>query len=189
MNKILPIILLFGSLTIFSGVLGRAFTTPSTLEDTKPNQVISSFVKFRDADPSPTSLSAEFKNKVHLDSVNGITLTDDVNVVIDKLGQPVSKETDPFIAEMEVYVYPNMNIGFSDGIVSYVEVLVTAETIKIEGIPVPIGKEGLIKALGEPDFVAADGIVFQWNEAFIKLYTDMETHEVTAIHYFHHADI
>lgn len=90
---------------------------------------------------------------------------------------------------MEVYAYAKMNIGFSDGVVSYVEVLAAAGTANIDGIPVQISEDGLKKALGEPDFIASDGIVFQRSQAFVKLFTDMDTHEVTAIHYYHHSNI
>jgi hypothetical protein len=121
--------------------------------------------------------------------VNGISLNDDVKAVINKLGQPLSKGKDPFFTEMEVYAFPKMNIGFSDGTVNYVEVLVAVGTVNIDGVSIPIEQEALKNALGEPDFIAEDGIVFQRNAALIKLFKDVETHEVTSLHYYHHSNI
>jgi hypothetical protein len=77
-----------------------------------------------------------------------------------------------------------MNIGFSNGIVDYVEVLVNAGTAKIDGVQVPIEVDGMKKALGEPDFVAEDGFVFQRKQAIVKLFTSMETGEVTSIQFY-----
>ena len=213
MNKTLPIVLLFGGLTIFSGVLDKAFTSSSAIADNKPAPAISATIKIQQADsplskPNTNIVQASLKQnlqpsepakavksqvntgkKFFLESVNEVSLRDDIKAVIKKLGQPLSKAKDPFLTEMEVYAYPKMNIGFSDGIVSYVEVLVAAGTVTIDGIPVQISQDGLKKALGEPDFIAADDIVFQRDEAFVKLFTDRDTHEVTAIYYYHHSNI
>jgi hypothetical protein len=123
------------------------------------------------------------------DYVNGISLYDNVKAVTDKLGKPLSKGRDPNFGELEVYAYPEMNIGFSDGIVSYVEVLVSAGTVNIDGISILINEEDLKKALGEADYVAEDGIVFQRKEALIKLFTSMDTQKVTSLHYYHYSDI
>jgi hypothetical protein len=183
MNKIIPIVLLFGGLTIFSNSIDKAFTKVSAPMEYKPAIVSTSSMDTKQRVTSPT------KKNFYLEKVNGISLNDDVKAVIDKLGQPLSKGTDPFFAELVVYAYPEMNIGFSDGIVNYVEVLVAAGTVNIDGIPIPIEQEGLKNALGEPDFVAEDGIVFQRNAALVKLFTDIETHEVTSLHYYHHSNV
>lgn len=198
--------LLFGGLIIFSGVLDKAFTATS-IADNKPRPEITIQIKpvvSSHSNPNANVIQAELKQiepvqtiepqlkpvrKLLLENVNGITLTDDMKTVIKKKGQPLSKVKDPFLSEMEVYAYPQMNIAFSDGIVSYVEILVAAGTANIDGIPIEISEKGLKNILGEPDFVASDGLVFQRNQSYIKLFTDMDTHEVTAIHYYHHANI
>jgi hypothetical protein len=218
MNKIIPIVLLFGGLTIFSYSTDKAFTTvlsekafPKASSPTKYKPAIISLSTMETEQAATLSIiqseqlisanlekvqtiekpkpPAETKKEFNFENVNGISLYDDVKAVIDKLGQPLTKENDPFFAELEVYAYPEMNIGFSDGIVSYVEVLVAAGTVNIDGVSIPIKEEELINALGAPDFVAEDGIVFQRNTALVKLFKDIETHQVTSLHFYHQSNI
>jgi hypothetical protein len=190
MNKIIPIVLLFGGLSIFSSSMEKAFTKGSAPMEYKSTITSSSMMESKQTGITSIIQSVPApKKQFYLENVNGISLYDDVKAVIDKLGKPLSKGKDPNFAELEVYAYPEMNIAFSDGIVNYVEVLVTAGTVKIDGVPIPIEPESLKKALGEPDFVAEDGIVFQRNAALVKLFTDIKTHDVTSIHYYHHSNI
>jgi hypothetical protein len=209
MIKIIPIVLLFGGLTIFSYSTDKTVTTVSSTTEYKQAITSLSMLETKQADTLPniqdeqliranldkvrpveeTKPPVDTKKEFKFENVNGISLYDDVKAVIDKLGQPLSKRNDPMFAELEVYAFPEMNIGFSDGIVNYVEVLAAAETVNIDGVSIPIDQEGLKNALGEPDFVAEDGIVFQRNAALIKLFKDIETHEVTSIHYYHHSNI
>jgi hypothetical protein len=190
MNKIIPIVLIFGGLTISSRSIEKAFTKVSTPMEYKSTIRSSSSMESKQTSISPITQSALVKKKeFYLENVNGISLYDDMKAVIDKLGKPISKGKDPYSAELEVFAYPEMNIGFSDGIVNYVEVLVTAGTVNIDGVSIPIEQESLKNALGEPDFVAEDGIVFQRNAALVKLFTDIKTHEVTSIQYFHYSNI
>ncbi|QGQ98639.1 hypothetical protein EHS13_29035 [Paenibacillus psychroresistens] len=205
MNKVIPIVLLFGGLTIFGGFISKAISPPAFEMTT---QAVTSTVEAKQATTSADMQSIELKRinldkvepmeeskpnktvktKFDLNNVNGISLNDNVEIVIEKLGQPISIDKDSYTPELIVYTYEEMNIGFSDGIVSYVEVLVAAGTVKIDGISLRIDSESLKKALGEPDFVAEDGIVFQRNVFLVKLFTDMETHEVTSLHYYHHSN-
>lgn len=207
MKKLIFIMLLFGGLTIFSGTIEKALTatisskpTTATINVTdhkqasNPNQkanIQNSLITAADIDiKQPTEeQQSQATPKFKLDNVNGIALTDDIKTVTDKLGQPLSVEKDPDLVELEVYIYPKMNIGFSDGIVSYVEVLALEGAASIDGVSVPITKLGLMEALGEPDYVAEDGIVFQRKSSLVKLFTDMETEEVTAIHYYHRSGV
>jgi hypothetical protein len=193
MNKIIPIVLLFGGLTVFSGLIGKAVTTPAAQMTVMSASSTIESKQAATSDVTQTQIAHQthnnMKKEFDFNNVNGISLNDNVKTVIDKLGQPLSKEKDAFTPEIVVYAYPKMNIGFSDGIVSYVEVLAAAGTVKIDGISIPIKPEGLKNAMGEPDFVAEDGIVFQRNVALVKLFTDMETHEVTSLQYYHHSNI
>jgi hypothetical protein len=187
MNKLIPIVLLLVGFTISSGSIDMTSSASSTIQ--KNTQATS--ISFNQELPIIEEIKPpiEMRKVFRFDNVNGISLYDDVKAVTDKLGQPLSKSRDPNLGELEVYAYPEMNIGFSNGIVSYVEVLVAAGTVNIDGISIPINEEDLKKALGEPDYVAEDGIVFQRKEALIKLFTSMDTQKVTSLHYFHHSDI
>lgn len=84
MKRILPIVLLFGGLIIFSGVLDKAFTTSSAVADSKPNLAI--IIKIKPVDPSLSNHSANvvqvgttsFQGKGSLSDRNGsICLSED----------------------------------------------------------------------------------------------------------------
>jgi hypothetical protein len=129
--------------------------------------------------------STEEKQILQLRTVNGISLYDDQSIVIEKKGEPELITEDPYIKGFEIYHYPDMKIIFSDGTVNFVEVLEGAETLTIDGIPIPATVQALKEALGEPDFIAEDGIVFQRREALLKVFIDRDTQKLTSIHYYH----
>jgi hypothetical protein len=207
MNKLIPIVLIIVGLTISSGSIDITSSAPldikqaavSTMPLLNTQTAASSTIQKMQATSISLNQELPIEEKIkppavkrkefRFDYVNGISLYDDVKAVTDKLGQPLSKGRDPNFAELELYAYPEMNISFSDGVVNYVEVLVAAGTVDIDGIPISIDEEGLKKALGEADYVAEDGIVFQRKEALIKLFTSMDTQKVTSLHYYHHSNI
>lgn len=121
-------------------------------------------------------------------TVNGITLYDNQEIIVMKLGEPDFVEVDPLIKDLVIYQYPAMNICFYSGELNYVEVLPEGGTIKIDDAIIPIRLVDLKKALGKPDFIAEDGIVFQRNDAVIKIFID-DTEEVIAIDYYHISSI
>ncbi|RCW48830.1 hypothetical protein [Paenibacillus prosopidis] len=132
-----------------------------------------------------TAPSTQEKQIYQLQTVNGISLYDNQSSVIEKKGEPALITEDPYIKGFEIYHYPGMNIIFSDGAVNFVEVLAGVDTFTIDGIPIPATVEAVKEALGEPDYVAEDGIVFQRNEALLKLFIDRDTQNLTSIHYYH----
>lgn len=125
------------------------------------------------------------KQKFAFQTVNGISLYDDPSSVIDKLGEPAFITEDPHIPGIEIYQYPNMNVVFSDGIVNFVEIMDGTKTLQLDGIEIPATIEALEAALGHPDYITEDGIVFERNEALLKLFIDADTKKLTSIHYFH----
>jgi hypothetical protein len=203
MIKIIPIVLLFGGLTFFGGSIDKSTADSSFSKEFKPsksleiqsahavqeNLAMHPPLVMEDSSSAVMPPPKKDKKQFRLETVNDISLHDDVKAVITILGKPLSKQKDPFFSELEIYAYPKMNIGFSNGIVNYVEVLVTAGTAKIDGVEVPIEVDGMKKALGEPNFVAEDGIVFQRNQALVKLFTSMETGEVTSIQFYHQSSV
>lgn len=122
--------------------------------------------------------------------VNGISLFDNKETIIESKGKPVSITKDPFFKEMETYHYPDhTNIGFSDGHMDYVEVMESAGSFQIDGIMVPMTLIDMKEVLGEPDFEAEDGIVFQRQQSLLKLFIDKDTRKLTSIHYYHKSNI
>lgn len=121
----------------------------------------------------------------HLQMVEGISLQDNQEAVVETLGQPEAIQPDPYTAQCEVYRYPGIDVGFSMGIVDFVRVLPEAGTIDIDGSPIPMTLEAVVDELGKPDFVAEDGLVFKRQQAALKLFVSSETQQLTSIDYFH----
>ncbi len=133
-----------------------------------------------------TEIRVEKQDRVfHLLEVNKVNLQDDEAIVVRKLGKPQAITIDPDISVMKTYEYKDMNIGFVNGIVDYVQVFATAGTIQIDNEVLPITIEDVTNALGGPDFEAEDGLVFQRNEYLIKIFTDETTGNVVSVDYYH----
>jgi hypothetical protein len=191
MNKIISIALLIGGISLLGGSLSQTTKASSWAGELKlaaAPEIQSTPPPSIEVDGGPKDPVRETNKTFLFQTVNGISLDDSPTTVIEKLGKPLSKNKDPFFGELEIYAYPQMNIGFSDANIDYVEVLVSAGTANIDGINLPIDLVGMKKALGEPSFVAEDGIGFQRKDAFVKIFTDMETKKVTSIHYYHHSN-
>jgi hypothetical protein len=187
MNKIISIVLLLSGIAFFGGVLGQT-TLTGELKLAAAPEIQSTPTPLIEVSLVKEHPAAQGNKIFHFQTVNGISLDDTPTTVIEKLGKPLSKNKDPFFGELEVYAYPEMNIGYSNGVIDYVEVLVSAGTANIDGTTLAIDIESMKKTLGDPSFVAEDGIVFQRKDAFIKIFTDMETKKVTSIHYYHHSN-
>ncbi|URN95011.1 MAG: hypothetical protein NAG76_01750 [Candidatus Pristimantibacillus lignocellulolyticus] len=122
---------------------------------------------------------------ITLHSVNGISLYDDTSTVIEKLGAPKQISIDPYFVEYEMYEYANMTISFIDDIVDSVEVKNGASSVMLDQVELPITIAELKLALGEPDYVADDGLVFQRDEAILKLFIDQENDQLQSIAFYH----
>ncbi|MBD2868027.1 hypothetical protein [Paenibacillus arenilitoris] len=127
--------------------------------------------------------------EVDLRNVNGITLYDDAGDIVRKQGKPANVAKDPYLAESEIYDYPDMRIGLRGGIVDFVEIPGGAASLTIDGETVPPSAQALRELLGEPDYKAEDGIVFQRKEALLKLFIDNETQTLERIRYYHLASV
>jgi hypothetical protein len=159
------------------------------VNDTMNESVQSSMAPSTAADTVQTADPANsveaVKPSFALQSVNGITLYDDPAAVIQKLGEPDRITEDPHLAGLVIYEYSNMNIVFSHEMVNYVELAEGSKTLWIDGIEIEATIAGVKEALGEPDYITEDGIVFERNEALLKLFIDTDSQKLTSIHYFH----
>lgn len=129
----------------------------------------------------PQSSQQQFK----LQTVNSISLYDNPNSVIAKIGEPKSITRDEHFMDVHIYHYPGMNITFSDEMLDFVEILEEADTLLIDDVPISATIEDLKAALGEPDYVTEDGIVFERDEALLKLFLNAESSQLISINYFH----
>lgn len=135
-----------------------------------------------------SAASALQRTDYKLDTVCGVSLYDSRDEVVAKLGQPSAIERDEFFADMEVYRYEGLRVAFAGEFIQYVDIG-PMHGLDIDGIPVEATEEALVKALGEPDYKAEDGIVFQRDEALLKLFLDPETGKPQAISYYHIATV
>ncbi|WJH35254.1 hypothetical protein N6H14_04085 [Paenibacillus sp. CC-CFT747] len=94
-------------------------------------------------------------------SVNGVTLEDTRRGVVDKLGIPADITKDPFLTGVETYEYGYMSVDLDQGTVSRLTIPAEAGTVAIDGVEVAINPESIRQALGNPDYTAEDGLVYQ----------------------------
>ncbi|GLX66487.1 hypothetical protein [Paenibacillus glycanilyticus] len=120
-----------------------------------------------------------------LQSVNGLSLYDDKVTVQRMLGKPAHVSRDDYFTEFETYEYPNLNIVFREGVMEEIKVSGSADTIRIDDQEIPVSIEALIKALGEPDYKADDGIVYQRQENVLKLFINYDKGTLDSIAYYH----
>lgn len=118
-------------------------------------------------------------------SLEGISLYDDIESVIAKKGYPLTFVQDPHFVEAFTYEYPDMNIGFQDDIVTFVQIPAKVGHVQINDQRIPLTITDVKRLLGEPDYVVEDGIVFQRREALIKLFIESETQELISIDFYH----
>ncbi|KRF30147.1 hypothetical protein [Paenibacillus sp. Soil787] len=119
-----------------------------------------------------------------LHSLKGISLYDNTEAVVAKKGYPLSFVQDPHLKEAFTYEYPDMNIGFQDDIVTFVQIPAKVGHVQINDQRISLTITDVKRLLGEPDFVAEDGIIFQRDEKLIKLFIAPETQELIAIDYY-----
>lgn len=120
-----------------------------------------------------------------LQSVNGLSLYDDKITVERMLGEPVRILRDDYFSEFETYEYPNLNIVFNDGIMAEIRISGSADTIWIDDQEIPVSIEAFIQALGEPDYKADDGIVYERGENVLKLFINNDNGTLESIAYYH----
>lgn len=189
---------LIGGIIAFTGELGHVTVmTPATDSNPAEAEVSAEAVSkiiaasmppstvTKDTYAADSSTAEAAKPGFKLQTVNGISLYDNPSIVVRKLGEPKSISEDPYSKELIIYQYPNMNVVFSYGIVNSVEIAVGSKTLLLDGVEIPAAIEAVKGALGQPDYMTEDGIVFERNEALLKLFIDTDTQKLTSIHYFH----
>lgn len=150
---------------------------------------VSLYLEADNAEPQPAAENvAAPHHALELDSVNGISLYDSPEAVVSKLGEPVSKSVDEIWGDLAVYQYPDMEIAFYGEFIQYVNIEAD-ENLQVDGETLSITESALTEAFGQPDYTAEDGIVFQRNDAVLKLFLDEETHEPQYVSYYHIATV
>ncbi|GGG09059.1 hypothetical protein [Paenibacillus abyssi] len=107
---------------------------------------------------------------VSFQQVNGISLTDNLITIEDKLGQPVTIEKDALLPERKEHVYDNTVLGFSGDYVEYIKVTADQGVVKIGDKELVFEMDHLVTTLGTPDYIAEDGLVYVQDGISLKLY-------------------
>lgn len=184
---------LYGPVAVHQGIsITSSVKQETVIQDKEQLSVVHALVrnekqdiKIHDEEQDTEIRGQEQDRAFHLLEVNKITLQDDQDIVVEKLGKPQAIIIDPYISEMETYEYKDMNIGFINGMVDYVQVFPTGGTVQIDDTLLQITIQDITNALGEPDFEAEDGLVFQRNEYLLKIFIDEITGEVVSVDYYH----
>ncbi|WP_168119682.1 DUF4309 domain-containing protein [Paenibacillus sp. HB172176] len=124
-----------------------------------------------------------------LNAVNDLTLYDSREDVRDKLGEPDSIERDEYLKDAVTFHYGDMSIYFYQDYIQSIDFAATVKELNIDGVIVQVNAEALKAALGKPDYVAEDGIVFQRNDCLLKMFMDGQTGERLGVSYYHLASV
>ncbi|UKS26382.1 hypothetical protein LOZ80_33495 [Paenibacillus sp. HWE-109] len=134
---------------------------------------------------NPMAMTKVSSAAATLFSLEGISLEDHTADVTAKKGPPSTIVEDPQFIGETIYQYPNFNVGFYEDVVSFVQVSATVGHIQINDQQIPSNVAELKQFLGEPDFVAEDGLVFQRRDTLIKLFLQPETQDLISVDYYH----
>ena len=179
------------SLTVDLGeetsIVTTASVTPST-EANESNEAIETAEANETTEAIETveaNAMKQLQQQFKLQTVNGISLYDDPGRVIAKIGEPDFITEDEHFKDIMIFQYPGMNVLFSDEILYCVEILEGVQTLLVDDISITATVEDLKAELGEPDFITEDGIVFERDEALLKIFIDADSNKLNSISYFH----
>ncbi|CAG7638572.1 hypothetical protein PAESOLCIP111_03955 [Paenibacillus solanacearum] len=122
-----------------------------------------------------------------LNSLNGVSLSDDIAEIFEKKGEPLSVSRDELITSIETYRFNDCTVVVIGDFIQYIEVPRSSEEVKIDGEPLPLELSGLQDKLGAPYFESEDGIVYKNGTKALKIYTTAGSDKVNSIHYFNTA--
>ncbi|GAA0137349.1 hypothetical protein YSY43_41900 [Paenibacillus sp. YSY-4.3] len=123
------------------------------------------------------------------ESMGEVSLYDDRESVVRKKGEPLSINKDVYSGYTE-YHYKDITVGLSEDLVYYVHMHMDESTgawagvIQLNGQWLPLQKQEITQALGEPDFKAEDGDVYIRDLAAIKIYRHPTTKAIVGVDLF-----
>ncbi|RXZ81528.1 hypothetical protein EBB07_14475 [Paenibacillaceae bacterium] len=151
----------------------------------------------RGASPAPAMHTeirhADSRTPLHsltFQTVNGIDLDDGAAAIKKKLGKPAAIEEDRWFPEQEAHHYDHITIGYSDSVLSYLSVTAEQGPLVVIGDDVlPLDMKALVSALGVPDYVAEDGLVYVQGARCLKLFHGTDRDELESIQVYWLDDI
>ncbi|MBP1153898.1 MULTISPECIES: hypothetical protein [unclassified Paenibacillus] len=170
--------------TLLLGIYGASWGTVSYMPSTsdKPTTNLAQVETAIAEKPlAKAAVQAPFK----LERANGIAVTDDLNTLYEIKGKPLSIEQDPLFKHERILVYEDCKVGLYEQFIQYVVILPETGTFELDGKTLPMQTDQLREALGQPDWVAEDGLVYRSGNNVLKLFIQPGTGELTSVHYFH----
>lgn len=121
----------------------------------------------------------------HFRTLNGISLDDTMNDMLDKKGQPAHKQEDPYLGCPE-YHFRDVKVGLCEdtGVINYVHIDASESHIRLNGESIKLDIESIHLALGEPYYVAEDGEVFLRGDQALKVYMKSGSRQIEGIDLF-----
>lgn len=167
-------------LGIYGASWGTVAYTPSASD--KP---ITNLAQVETAIAEKPLAKAEVQARFKLERANGIAVTDDLKTLYEIKGKPLSVEQDPLFPHERILVYEDCKVGIYEQFIQYVVILPEAGTFELDGTTLPMQTDRLKKALGEPDWIAEDGLVYRSGNNVLKLFIQPGSGRLTSVHYFH----
>lgn len=172
-------------IVVISCLLTTIFTPSPVYSSTLPNdaeQMLNTNVVLA----AVTDQSESNQLHITLQTVNHISLYDDVMEVLNKKGIPNHITDDPYFKDYKTYEYRDMSITFNNDLIDSVQLNVDSDSsIYLDERKVPATLDAITELLGSPDYQAEDGIVFERGEALLKLFVDKGSKQINAIAYYH----
>lgn len=116
-------------------------------------------------------------------TLNGISLTDNKQDVIRKLGTPVRIEHEELTGITKLD-YEDMEVGVRNGYTEYVHVKPSAASFQVEDQHIGMTTDQIRTSLGKPYFRAEDGDVYLENHQALKVFIDRDSGEIGGIDLF-----
>jgi hypothetical protein len=102
-------------------------------------------------------------------TINGIDMNWNKDQLVQQAGYPNNWKVDKILGTVELS-YPTTTVGIYDGQIGYVIVPADQPSMTINGSAVPLTLASLRHKLGQPDYVAEDGIVYEREDLCLKLF-------------------
>ncbi|CAG7652071.1 hypothetical protein ACFQI7_19345 [Paenibacillus allorhizosphaerae] len=122
-----------------------------------------------------------------LNSLNGVSLSDDISTIFEMKGAPLSVSRDELITSVETYRFKDCTVVVIGDFIQYIELPQSSDEVNIDGEPLPLELSELQAKLGTPYFESEDGIVYKNGSRALKIYTTAGSNKVNSIHYFNTA--
>ncbi|HUC91552.1 MAG TPA: hypothetical protein VMS09_05895 [Paenibacillus sp.] len=116
--------------------------------------------------------------------INGIDMGWTDIEVLEVLGPPDKVWLDDYTPGSKELRYDGVTVGFYDGLIEYISVDAGEPAVTFGETVVPMDFKALAGTLGEPDFIAEDGWVYEGKGIAVKLFMDESGQKLESVDAF-----